>query len=112
MKVNELKKLIKQSVKEAFQEELKDLLLESIKSNKGVVTESFQPTPQGPKIDRKAMYEAMIGGMGRGKESISLGTQDLNNFGAGFNPGGALPGGDLPQGNVSLDQIMGLLNTK
>lgn len=112
MKVNELKQLIKQSVKEAFQEEIKDILLESIKSNKNVVIESIQPTPRGPKIDKKAMYENIIGGMGKGKESISFGTQNLDNFGAGFNPGNITPGSDLPQGNVSLDQIMGLLNTK
>ncbi len=31
---------------------------------------------------------------------------------ATFNPQGAMPGSDLPQGNVGLDQIMGLMNSK
>ena len=34
MKTSELKKLIKESVREAIKEELKDILLEAVKSNK------------------------------------------------------------------------------
>jgi phage baseplate assembly protein W len=43
MKPSEFKKLIKESVREAIQEELKDILLEAIKSNKQPITESYQP---------------------------------------------------------------------
>ena len=37
-----------------------------------------------------------------------LTSKDVNTF----NPQGAIPGGDLPAGNVGLDQIMGLMNSK
>ena len=37
MKINELKKIIKQTVKEAIQEELKDILLEAVKAPKQIV---------------------------------------------------------------------------
>jgi len=42
MKQNELKDLIKVAVREAIQEELKDILLEAVKSNKQPVNESYQ----------------------------------------------------------------------
>ena len=29
-----------------------------------------------------------------------------------FNPQGGMPGGDLPVGEVNMNQIMGLMNTK
>ena len=37
MKITELKKIVKQSVKEAIQEELKDILLEAVRSPKQIV---------------------------------------------------------------------------
>ena len=43
MKQSEFKKLIKESVREAIQEELKDILLEAVKGNKQSIVESYQP---------------------------------------------------------------------
>ena len=46
MKSTELKKMIKDAVKEAIQEELKDILLEAVRAPKGsvaVVQESIKP---------------------------------------------------------------------
>ena len=40
MKLNELKKVIKQSVKEAIQEEMKDILLEAVRSSKQPIQEN------------------------------------------------------------------------
>ena len=45
MKQNALKSLIKQAVREAIQEELKDILLEAVKSPKQTVVEHIQPSP-------------------------------------------------------------------
>jgi hypothetical protein len=42
MKPSEFKKLIKESVREAIQEELKDILLEAVRSNKQPITESYR----------------------------------------------------------------------
>jgi hypothetical protein len=48
MKIEGLKKLIKEAVREAIQEELKDILLEAVKSPKTVVQEAYVPTPTQP----------------------------------------------------------------
>ena len=40
MKVDNLKKIIKDAVREAIQEELKDIILEAVRSPKAVVNES------------------------------------------------------------------------
>ena len=63
MKATELKKLIKNAVKEAIQEELKDILLEAIKSNKSTpINESRNldvnfPTPS---ISSKEKYKGIL----------------------------------------------------
>jgi hypothetical protein len=41
MKIDVLKKLIKESVREVIQEELKDILLEAVRTPKTVVRESY-----------------------------------------------------------------------
>ena len=45
MKASEFKKLIKEAVKEVIQEELRDILLEAVKSPKQIVRESYTPAP-------------------------------------------------------------------
>ena len=46
MKLDILRKIIREEVKGAIQEELKDLLLEAIRSPKQVVeTQAYNPTP-------------------------------------------------------------------
>jgi hypothetical protein len=111
MKVNALKELLKQAVREVFQEELKEIVLESVRGSRNVIQESVQH-PKTPKIDKKAMYEAMVGGFNKGSNEISFTTENLQGLAPqpGFNPTGVMPGADLPAGNVSLDQIIGLLN--
>ena len=51
MKVNQLKTIIKQAVKEAIQEEMKDILLEAIKTPKTQIQENT-PVKQKP-LDKK-----------------------------------------------------------
>ena len=72
MKTNDFKILIKQAVKEAIQEELKDILLEAIRSPKTLVTETLkdnyaQPYIEQPKkltpTERQAMFGGILGEM-------------------------------------------------
>jgi len=111
MKQTALKKMIKEAVKEAIQEELKDILLEAVRSPKQQVTESVQPQPQkiaeGPSMssnERRTAYQNILGDM-----QASFGTQNVPQP---FNPQGIMPGGDLPSGEVNMNQIMGLMNSK
>lgn len=114
MKSAELKKMIKDSVKEAIQEELKDILLEAVRtprtSNVGVVQESSipQPTTPTPNItaeQKRSLYEQALG-----ETSLSFTSQNVQSFSpqAGYDPAN----GTLPQGNVGMDQIMNLIGKK
>jgi len=109
MKQNALKSLIKQAVREAIQEELKDILLEAVKSPKQTVVENIQPQKvvDGPSMsskEKRAAYQNILGDM-----QAQFTTQ---NTPKAFNPRGGVPGGDLPPGEVNMDQIMGLMNNK
>lgn len=110
MKQNALKSLIKQAVREAIQEELKDILLEAVKSPKQTVVEHIQPqqnvtqTPSLSSKEKRAAYQNILGDM-----QAQFTTQNVPKP---FNPQGGVPGGDLPSGEVNMDQIMGLMNSK
>jgi len=111
MKQTLLKKLIKEAVKEAIQEELKDILLEAVRSPKQQVVENIQPqkTAEGPAMSsnqRREAYKNILGDM-----QTSFGTQDIvQPLQLTGNIDTSSPNGQLPQGNVSMDQIMGLMN--
>ena len=115
MKQNALKLLIKQAVREAIQEELKDILLEAVKSPKQTVVEHIQPLPQktveGPSMssnEKRAAYQNILGDM-----QASFGTQHVEKpLQLTGNVDTTSPQGKLPEGNVSMDQIMGLMNSK
>ena len=114
MKIEILKNLIKQSVKEAIREEMKDILLEAIKSNKQPINEykpiptfssPSNPQPSNKPISKpitKQSYMEILDEMARGPKSGLEGK---------FEPKGVDPlSGDLPPGQVDLDQIMNLIN--
>jgi len=116
MKSTELKKMIKDAVKEAIQEELKDILLEAVRSPKGssvaVMQESVNPVPHSSNqpqpmgaAERKSLYEQALG-----ETTLSFNSQNVQSFQpqAGYDSAN----GTLPQGNVGMDQIMGLINKK
>jgi len=114
MKTETLKKLIKEAVKEAIQDELKDILLEAVKAPKTqVVRESIQPTPPSPSpnptyteptMDIKQKYADIMG-----ETAISMTSKDVSSF----NPQGVDPvNGNLGNGEVGMNTIMNLLNTK
>jgi hypothetical protein len=114
MKSTDFKKLIKEAVREAIQEELKDILLEAVKSPKQVVRESFSPTvPVQPTVnptftqptfDLRSKYADVLG-----ETALSFTSQDA----VPFRPQVSDPvNGNLGAGELGMDQIMGLLNTK
>ena len=112
MKLNELRKVIREEVKAAIQEELKDILLEAVRSPKPAITEnlsvaaSVKPDPEVQKAFRQQMLSQMAAGNG----NMNLTTADSNTF----RPAGpaTAEGSALPEGNVGLDQIMGLMTNK
>jgi hypothetical protein len=114
MKSTDFKKIIKEAVREAIQEELKDILLEAVKSPKQVVRESYapttnpiqpsQPTYTPPSIDFRSKYAEVLG-----ETAMSFTSNDVQPF----RPQVSDPvNGNLGAGEVGMDQIMNLLNTK
>jgi hypothetical protein len=115
MKSTDFKKLIKEAVREAIQEELKDILLEAVRSPKQVVRESFSPTvPVQPAVNptftqptmdaRKAYTDIM------NETMMSFTSKDAQ---IPFRPQVSDPiNGNLGAGEVGMDQIMGLMNAK
>jgi hypothetical protein len=124
MKPSELKSFIKDAVREAIQEELKDILLEAVRAPKTPIMEApvggvgygvanTLPTPTKSSADKRAMMESIMGDMRRGQDTLSFNSGDARGMGINQTtmqvPSGAMPGGDLPSGNVGLDMIMGLM---
>ena len=127
MKPSELKSFIKEAVREAIQEELKDILLEAVRAPKLPIQETYQmspvtsntdttQTPLKPTAERKAMMESIMGDMRRGQDTLSFNSADARGAGInqttlqvapGMNTSGE--GSSLPAGNVGLDMIMGLM---
>jgi hypothetical protein len=120
MKIDGLKKLIKEAVREAIQEELKDILLEAVKSPKTVVQENYIPVPPQPSItqpngttvnhDLRRNLRNMVGG-----EFDAVITANSSHAQPTYTPppvNTAGEGSSLPGGEVSLDQIMGIMNAK
>jgi hypothetical protein len=112
MKSTHFKKLIKEAVKEAIQEELKDVLLEAVRSpksqpvNENKTTNVISPTPNfdKPTVDIKQKYNDIMG-----ETALSMTSRDVPRF----TPQGVDPvNGNLGEGELSMDTITNLLNTK
>jgi hypothetical protein len=119
MKLSELKNIVKSAVREAIQEELKDILLEAVKSPKQVVHESVPTTPTPPpelskksKQEIRENYMNVLGGMMPGADGTIKATTNSMPLKVGGTIDTTSPNGSLPEGNVSMDQIMGLMNSK
>ena len=114
MKSTELKKMIKDAVKEAIQEELKDILLEAVRAPKGsvaVMQESIKPEapyvgvstqPSMTAEQKRALYEQALG-----ETTLSFNSTQAQSFRpqAGYD----VANGTLPSGEVDMSQIMGLM---
>lgn len=117
MKSTELKKMIKDAVKEAIQEELKDILLEAVRAPKGsvaVMQESIKPEPPYSGVptqpsmtaeQKRNLYEQALG-----ETTLSFNSSQAQSFRpqAGYDPAN----GTLPAGEVDMSQIMGLMTAK
>lgn len=124
MKLSELKVVVKEAVREAIQEEMKDILLEAVRAPKHqVVAEHRQitgnvgaPSPMNPisgedKMKLRENMMSVLGDMG----GISMNSSHAQNFNAapGYTPppsaNTAAQGSALPPGEVNMDQIMGFI---
>jgi|688.fasta_scaffold326683_3 hypothetical protein len=113
MKSVEFKKIIKEAVREVIQEELKDILLEAVKTPKTVVRESYSSTTNPiqpsqpaftPNVDLRSKYADILG-----ETALSFTSNDVQPF----RPQVSDPiNGNLGVGEVDMNQIMGLLNNK
>ena len=125
MKPSELKSFIKEAVREAIQEELKDILLEAVRAPKAPIQEAYQmhpvtvnatttSVPQKSSTEKRAMMESIMGDMRMGQDTLNFTTQNIAantlQITPGMNTSG--DGSKLPEGNVGLDMIMGLMNKK
>lgn len=123
MKVSQLKSIVKDAVKEAIQDELKDILLEAVRAPKQTVYESkmgtpttdvVPPSPTNPVATKtreeiRENYMNVLGGMMPDKNgTISANTNSIPL--QVTNTDTTSPNGSLPQGEVSMNQIMGLMN--
>ena len=130
MKLSQLKSIVKDAVKEAIQEEMKDILIEAVRAPKQTVYENRMGTPttdvaapspmnpiaQQPMPDDKRMamkenIQNVLGSMMPGANgTLSATTANVPlQMGSGNTTS---PNGSLPDGNVSMDQIMGLMSNK
>jgi hypothetical protein len=114
MKPSDFKKIIKEAVREAIQEELKDILLEAVRAPKTIITESLkdtyaQPHLTNPKKLSPQERQAMFGGI---LEEMQGGGAATTAYAGNFQSNGPIDAinGALPEGNVGLDQIMALMN--
>ena len=130
MKPSELKSFIKEAVREAIQEELKDILLEAVRVPKAPIIETpvgvggygtvtTTQAPQKSAAEKRAMMESIMGDMRRGQDTLSFNSMDARGMGVTANTLQVTPGmsttgegSKLPEGNVGLDMIMGLMNKK
>jgi hypothetical protein len=125
MKPSELKSFIKEAVREAIQEELKDILLEAVRAPKLPIQETYQMSPvaidttlpqlpQKTATEKRAMMESIMGDMRRGQDTLNFTTQNLAANTLQVTPGMNTTGDGtkLPEGNVGLDMIMGLMGKK
>ena len=123
MKLDILRKIIREEVKGAIQEELKDLLLEAIRSPKSIIeTQTYNPVSTAGYISPSATTSTAT----VSKEQLRENYRNiLGETAASFNTSQvgkplqlhgsmdtASPNGRLPDGEVPMDMIMGLMNRK
>ena len=116
MKLEALKKIIKETVREAIQEELKDILLEAVKTPKVItsspIVESYKPstptpspiTPIMSSQEKRDAYKNILG-----ETAASFNSSQAPTFRP--NPGMDVANGALPEGSVGMDQIINLMNS-
>ena len=122
MKLDILRKIIREEVKGAIQEELKDLLLEAIRTPKPVVeTQTYNPastvgyyspsTTSTATVSKEQLRENYRNILGETAASFNT-----SQVGKPLQLNGSMdtasPNGRLPEGEVPMNMIMGLMNKK
>jgi hypothetical protein len=106
MKTSELKQIIKESVKEAIQDELKNILLEALKSNNRNINENKEFSFTTSNIEpRKTVTESENNSRNKYNQMVNP-----NEY-RPVNPEMAINGA-LPPGEISLEQIMSVMGKK
>jgi hypothetical protein len=128
MKLSQLKSIVKDAVKEAIQEEMKDILMEAVRSPKQTVyenkigtstTDVVPPIPTNPTMqtslpetDKATLRENMMNVLD-GMRPGANGTLNANTSNVPLQVTSTdTMNGSLPQGEVNMDQIMGLMNKR
>ena len=128
MKLSQLKTIVKDAVKEAIQEEMKDILLEAVRVPKQTVYENRMGTPTTnvatpsspnpvmqsslPETDKVKLRENMMGVLDSMRPGAN-GTLNANTNNVPLQVTSTdTMNGSLPQGEVNMDQIMGLMNKR
>ena len=130
MKLSQLKHIVKDAVKEAIQEEMKDILMEAVRAPRQTVYENKMGTPTSdvaapspmnpvmqaslPETDKLKLRENMMSVLDsmrpNAQGTLSATTADMPlQMGSGDTTSA---NGQLPQGNVPMDMIMGLMKSK
>ena len=112
MKSPQFKKIIKEAVKEAIQEELKDILLEAVKAPK---SQPINENTSNNTISSKHSLKSSTTNVRQNYSDIMNETAISMNSGdvAKFTPQGVDPiNGNLGEGELSMDTITNLLNSK
>ena len=115
MKLSQLKSIVKEAVKEAIQEEMKEILIEAVRAPKQVVKETVtqpKPLPQEDKMKLRENMMNVLGGMMPGADGTITATTANVPMQVNGPVDTTSANGSLPAGNVSMDQIMGLMNSK
>ena len=127
MKLDILRKIIREEVKGAIQEELKDLLLEAIRTPKQVVeTQTYNSSPSIGSNPFLPSTSTAASSLTISKEQLRENYRNiLGETAASFNTSQvgkplqltgtmdtASPNGRLPEGEVPMNMIMGLMNSK
>lgn len=119
MKVDLLKKMIREEVRGAIKDELKDILLEAILASRNqpvqppIQRDNRMPnnySPQIPSPSREQLRESYRNILGETAASFNTSQVGMPLQVATFDT--TSPNGRLPEGDVPMNMIMGLLNTK
>ncbi len=114
MKLDQLKKIIREECKEAFREELKGILVEALNAKNNIIVQS---TPLGntttPNVVREHISKPIPDVRNRYsqilEETFNSSFTNPTTQSNGYVPsGGDIIGGDLGDGEVSVDQINAL----
>jgi hypothetical protein len=128
MKLSQLKSIVKDAVKEAIQEEMKDILMEAVRSPKPTVyenrmgiptTDVASPSPMNPvmqsslpETDKATLRENMMNVLDSMRPGAN-GTLNANTSNVPLQVTSTdTMNGSLPQGEVNMDQIMGLMSKR